>query len=264
MSCVFRTHSCILVDLKARSAKGARFSAVHPRGGTSRCSNVCLWRTFAKKCPGRKPIFAPFYNMYKTVQIGVSARGIFSQKCAIDRHLSTEKFPLWGGLLKSEHLWLNVLLNPPKYTNGFGTCGSPQAGQCWAIESDRSHTCTFGSEYARVSHTRDRNAEPRCVFPSCGNWHFCKLCEKRASGAPHIRRPSSVDHACHHVVARRRWGARAADNVCSLCKRLYSVQEYRIGAPVNCLCNVLHWARVFISLVRVNVESFTERRVVYS
>jgi len=116
---MYRTHSCILVDLKARSAKGARFSAVHPRGGTSRCSNVCLWRTFAKKCPGRKRQFGRFCTCYKMAQKSVSVRGIFSQKCAIDRHLSTEKFPLWGGLLKSEHLWLNVLLNPPKYTNEF-------------------------------------------------------------------------------------------------------------------------------------------------
>ena len=109
------------MDLKARSAKGARFSGVHPKGGNSQCSNVCLWRTFAKNAARRKPSFDLLYHAHKIVQIGVSARGHFLQKCAIDRHLSTENFSLRGRPPKGEHLWLNVRLHPPKYTNGFAT-----------------------------------------------------------------------------------------------------------------------------------------------
>ena len=150
---MLRTHSCILVDLKARSAKGARFSGVHPKGGNSQCSNVCLWRTFAKNAARRKPSFDLLYHAHKIVQIGVSARGHFLQKCAIDRHLSTENFPLWGGPLKSEHLWLNVLLNPPKYTNGFGVmihlstrCDAPSTSR--AVGCDvRTLECHLGVAY---------------------------------------------------------------------------------------------------------------------
>ena len=117
--CHERTHSCILVDLKARSAKGARFLGVDPGGRNSQCSNVCLWRTFAKNSPERKWEFSAILCRLKSGPKHVSARGQFLQKCAIDRHLSTENFSLWDRPPESEHLWLNVLLNPPKYTNGF-------------------------------------------------------------------------------------------------------------------------------------------------
>jgi len=118
---VWRTHSCILVDLKARTAKGARFPGVDPRGANSQCSNVCLWRTFAKIAPARKCVFGGKYTHHKCDQNRVSARGQFLQKCAIDRHLSTENLPPLGRPQESEHLWLYVLLNPPKYTSGFAT-----------------------------------------------------------------------------------------------------------------------------------------------
>ena len=72
-----------------------------------------------KNAPGGNANLDGFVHVIKWRKNRFPSGGIFSQKCAIDRHLSTEKFPLWGGLLKSEHLWLNVLLNPPKYTNEF-------------------------------------------------------------------------------------------------------------------------------------------------
>jgi len=74
----------------------------------------------AQKCPHAET--GIWYILHSPIcdQKRVSARGHFlRQKCAIDRHLSTENFSLWGRPPKSEHLWLNVLLNPPKCTSEF-------------------------------------------------------------------------------------------------------------------------------------------------